>query len=277
MAVDHYENFPVASLLLPAHLRLAVRDIYRFARNADDLADEGDASPAERLKSLERYRQALHCIAGQKTADGFGEPEIDLVFAPLAQTIRRHQLPIEPFFNLISAFEQDVVTTRYQDETSLLDYCRRSANPVGRLMLHLYGVTDSVSMSQSDAICTALQLINFMQDVKIDWHKGRMYLPAEDIRRFGVTEQAIAAGDVGPNWQALMAFQHQRCQSLLHFGRPLGNSLQGRIGLELRLIIEGGQRILDKLQAAQFDVFHHRPTLSSIDWVTMFWRAIRSS
>lgn len=277
MAVDHYENFPVASLLLPAHLRLAVRDIYRFARSADDLADEGDASPTERLKSLERYRQALHRIAEQKTAEGFGEPDIDLVFAPLAQAIHRHQLPIEPFFNLISAFEQDVVTTRYQDETSLLDYCRRSANPVGRLMLHLYGVTDSVSMSQSDAICTALQLINFMQDVKIDWHKGRVYLPAEDLRRFGVTEQAIAAGDVGPNWQALMAFQHHRCQSLLHFGRPLGNTLQGRISLELRLIIEGGQRILDKLQAAQFDVFHHRPTLSSIDWVTMSWRAIRSS
>lgn len=277
MAVDHYENFPVASLLLPAHLRLAVRDIYRFARSADDLADEGDASTAERLTSLARYRQALHRIAGQKTAEGFGEPDIDLVFAPLAQTIHRHQLPIEPFFNLISAFEQDVITTRYQDETSLLDYCRRSANPVGRLMLHLYGVTDRVSMSQSDAICTALQLINFMQDVKIDWHKGRVYLPAEDLRRFGVTEQAIEAGDVGSNWQALMAFQHHRCQSLLHFGRPLGNALQGRIGLELRLIIEGGQRILDKLQAAQFDVFHHRPTLSSIDWVTMFWRAIRSS
>ena len=277
MAVDHYENFPVASLLLPAPLRQAVKDIYRFARTADDLADEGDAIAADRLSALARYRDALHRIAGQKSAEGFGSPDLDRVFVPLAGTIQRHQLPLEPFLNLISAFEQDVVTTRYEDESSLLDYCRRSANPVGRLMLHLYGVTDSASMAQSDAICTALQLINFMQDVQIDWSKGRVYLPAEDLRRFEVTEQAIAAGDVGPNWQALMGFQHQRCQSLLHFGNPLGKTLKGRIGLELRLIVQGGQRILDKLQAAQFDVFQHRPTLTAVDWTTMFWRAIRSS
>jgi phytoene/squalene synthetase len=132
-------------------------------------------------------------------------------------------------------------------------------------------------MAESDAICTALQLINFMQDVGIDWQKGRIYLPAEDLRRFEVSEQAIAAGDVGPNWQALMLFQHQRCQSLLHFGQPLAKTLRGRISLELRLIIQGGQRILDKLQVTQFDVFQHRPTLSSVDWITMFWRAIRSS
>jgi len=244
MAVDHYENFPVASLLLPAPLRQAVKDIYRFARTADDLADEGDAIASDRLSALARYRAALHRIAGQKSAEGFGSPDLDRVFAPLAGTIQRHQLPLEPFLNLISAFEQDVVTTRYEDESSLLDYCRRSANPVGRLMLHLYGVTDSTSMAQSDAICTALQ---------------------QDLRRFEVTEQSIASGDVGPNWQALMGFQHQRCQSLLHFGDPLGKTLKGRIGLELRLIIQGGQRILDKLQAAQFDVFQHRPTLTAVD------------
>lgn len=277
MAVDHYENFPVASLLLPAPLRQAVRDIYRFARSADDMADEGDAQPADRLESLKSYRAALHRIAEQKSAEGFGCQDLDRVFAPLAQTIQRHQLPLEPFLNLISAFEQDVVITRYEDESSLMDYCRRSANPVGRLMLHLYGTTDAVSMAQSDAICTALQLINFMQDVRIDYGKGRIYLPIEDLRRFKVTEQSIAAGDVGPNWQALMGFQHQRCQSLLHFGQPLGKTLNGRIGLELRLIIQGGQRILDKLQAARFDVFQHRPMLTAVDWTTMFWRAIRSS
>jgi len=277
MAVDHYENFPVASLLLPAPLREAVKDIYRFARAADDLADEGDAIVSDRLTALARYRGALYRIAGQKSAEGFGSPDLDRVFTPLARTIQRHQLPLEPFLNLISAFEQDVVTSRYEDESSLLDYCRRSANPVGRLMLHLYGVTDSDSMAQSDAICTALQLINFMQDVQIDWNKGRVYLPAEDLRRFEVTEQSIAAGDVGQHWQSLMSFQHQRCQSLLHFGHPLGNTLKGRIGLELRLIIQGGQKILDKLQAAQFDVFQHRPTLTAVDWTTMFWRAIRSS
>ena len=277
MAVDHYENFPVASLLLPATLRQAVKDIYRFARSADDLADEGDAQPADRLESLKSYRAALHRIAEQKSVEGFGSHDLDRVFAPLAQTVQRHQLPLELFLNLISAFEQDVVTTRYEDESSLLDYCRRSANPVGRLMLHLYGVTDTASIAQSDAICTALQLINFMQDVRIDWDKGRIYLPVEDLRRFEVTDQSIAAGDVGPNWQALMTFQHQRCQSLLHFGQPLGRTLKGRIGLELRLIIEGGQRILDKLQTARFDVFEHRPVLTAADWAIMFWRAIRSS
>ena len=277
MAVDHYENFPVASLLLPAHLRKAVKDIYRFARHADDFADEGDALPSERLKSLESYRFALHRIAQLKFSEGFGHPDLDRVFTPLAQTIRHHQLPLEPFLNLISAFEQDVVTTRYENESSLLHYCSRSANPVGRLMLHLYGVTDGKSMAQSDAICTALQLINFMQDVRIDLTKGRIYLPEEELRRFEVSEDAIAAGDIGSNWQALMQFQHQRCQSLLHFGQPLTKTLKGRISLELRLIIEGGQRILDKMRAARFDVFQHRPTLSAVDWVTMFWRAIRSS
>ena len=277
MAVDHYENFPVASLLLPAHLRQAVKDIYRFARSADDLADEGNACADVRLDSLKSYRIALHRIAEQKSAEGFGSPDLDRVFAPLARTIQHHQLPLEPFLNLISAFEQDVVTTRYEDEASLLDYCRRSANPVGRLMLHLYGVKDTTSIAQSDAICTALQLINFMQDVKIDWLKNRIYLPAEDLRKFEVSEQSIAQGETGQNWQALMGFQHRRCQSLLHFGHPLGTTLKGRIGLELRLIVQGGQRILDKLQAAQFDVFQHRPTLTSVDWITMFWRAIRSS
>ncbi len=277
MAVDHYENFPVASVLLPAHLRQAVKDIYRFARSADDLADEGNAPPDVRLSALESYRLSLHRIAEQKSSEGFGSDDLDRVFAPLARTIRAHQLPLEPFLSLISAFEQDVVTKRYEDESALLDYCRRSANPVGRLMLHLYGVTDSESLAQSDAICTALQLINFMQDVRIDREKDRVYLPLEELRRFEVSEQVIATGDIGPNWQALMNFQHQRCQSLLNFGQPLANKLKGRISLELRLIIEGGRRILDKLQATQFDVFQHRPTLSALDWVILFWRAKRSS
>jgi len=163
MAVDHYENFPVASILLPRHLRSAVTDIYRFARGADDIADEGDAPPVERLAALQEYREAILLIAnGDIPADRF---------RPLAHTIEKHALPTEAFLDLLSAFDQDIVQKRYQSYADLLDYCRRSANPVGTLMLHLYKTTDAHAMELSAAICSALQLINFLQDVAIDWKK----------------------------------------------------------------------------------------------------------
>lgn len=268
MAVDHYENFPVASLLLPKHLRRAVTDIYRFARGADDLADEGDAPPAERLAALQIYRDAILTISEGRTPAA--------LFQPLAQTIARHALPATPFLDLLSAFDQDIVQTRYEDYFSLLDYCKRSANPVGTLMLHLYEKTDAVSMAQSDSICSALQLINFLQDVAIDWKKERVYLPQEDLRRFGVSERHIAQAQTDAAWSALMQFQVDRARGLLNSGRPLGRTLTGRIGLELRLIIEGGLRILDKIENVRFDVFRHRPTLHAHDWVLMCWRALRA-
>ncbi len=278
MSVDHYENFPVASVLLPRHLRKAVIDIYRFARSADDIADEGHATPAERLLQLKAYRQALHSLSRPEIAGGQPTPtEIATIFLPLGHTISAHQLPLMPFYDLLSAFEQDVVQMRYPDYGNLSDYCRRSANPVGKLMLHLYDCVDEISLEQSDAICTALQLINFLQDVAIDWKKGRIYLPQSDMAKFGVSEsfiaQATANASTNTAWRALMQFEVDRCRSLLKSGSPLGRRLKGRIGLELRLIIQGGLRILDKLEYVRFDVFNHRPTLRAADWGVMFWRA----
>ncbi len=274
MSVDHYENFPVASKLLPRHLKKAVIDIYRFARSADDIADEGDATPSERLAQLLAYRRALHQLVSPAPS-GLANLDAHLagIFTPLGQTISKHQLPLTPFYDLLSAFEQDIVNVRYADYATLTDYCQRSANPVGVLMLHLYGCVDERSIEQSDAICSALQLINFLQDVAIDWKKGRIYLPQSDLAKFGVTESAIASATINPAWQALMQFEVDRCRTLLKSGLPLGSRLKGRIGLELRLIIQGGLRILEKLEAAKFDVFNHRPTLRAADWGVMLWRA----
>jgi squalene synthase HpnC len=178
--------------------------------------------------------------------------------------------------DLLSAFDQDIQQTRYADFAALLDYCRRSANPVGTLMLHLYQTTDTDSMTQSASICSALQLINFLQDVAIDWKKERIYLPQEDLIRFGVTEHQIAQAQIDAAWCALMQFQVNRARDLLNSGRPLSRTLTGRIGLELRLIIEGGLRILEKIENVRFDVFRHRPTLHAHDWVLMCWRALRA-
>src|SRR5690606_27696878 len=269
MSVDHYENFPVASLLLPRRLRGAVHDIYRFARSADDIADEGDADAATRLAQLAAYRQALeHIDAGEPAASV--EARLRPVFVPLAETISRHGLPLGPFFDLLSAFEQDITTTRYETDIQLFDYCKRSANPVGRLMLHLYGVTDASSLTESEAICTGLQLVKFWQDVAIDWHKGRVYLPRRVLERHGVTEAYIAdraatapaaqaqasarlktdadaGGRADLAWQTLMREQVQQARGLLHAGLPLTSRLPGRLGLELKLIVHGGLRILERL------------------------------
>jgi len=274
MAVDHYENFPVASLLLPARLRGAVRAIYRFARSADDLADEGDAAPAERLAALAAYRAELHAI-GLEPAAGRPAPDPALapVFAPLAQAIARHQLPIAPFYDLLSAFEQDVSVTRYETHDDLLDYCSRSANPVGRLMLHLYGAARPENLRLADAICTGLQLANFWQDVRLDWHKGRVYLPQQDLRRHGLGDDDIARQAVTPAWTAMMREQTARARALLRSGAPLARSLPGRIGLELRLVVQGGLRILERIDACAGDVFLNRPVLRARDWAIMLWRA----
>ncbi|AOB31959.1 phytoene synthase [Bordetella sp. H567] len=276
MAVDHYENFPVASILLPRRLRAAVGDIYRFARSADDIADEGSADDASRLAALAAYRDELHRIAqGKPGARVVADPALAAIFDPLAATIARHQLPITPFYDLLSAFEQDVTVKRYADEAALLDYCARSANPVGRLMLHLYGAAGPDNLRDADAICTGLQLVNFWQDVHIDWRKERVYLPQDALCRHGVTEEDIATCRLAPAWEALMAEMVARTRALLHSGAPLARRLPGRIGLELRLVVQGGLRILERIERARYDVFMNRPELGARDWGVMMWRAFR--
>jgi phytoene synthase len=262
MAVEHYENFPVASILMPQRLRKPVAAIYHFARAADDIADEGDLSDEERLKQLDDFRDELAHIAANET------PLLPL-FKHLANEIREHALPMQPFHDLLDAFSQDVVKKRYADFDELLDYCRRSANPVGNLLLHLYGEASEANLKYSDAICTALQLINFWQDVAKDWHIGRVYLPQDDLARFGVSEAQIAQGIADDNWRVLMQFEVRRAREMMLYGKPLGSILTGRIGLEMRMIIAGGLRILDKLEAADYDMFHKRPVLRSFDWIIM--------
>ncbi len=268
MPVDHYENFPVASLLLPARLRPAVEIIYAFARSADDLADEGDAMPEERLAALTAYEAELGQIAA-------GQPPSTALFQSLARVITEYKLPLQPFHDLLSAFKQDVVTTRYADFGALLDYCRCSANPVGILMLHLYDQATPRNFRDSDAICSALQLINFWQDVAIDWQKQRIYLPLDDMHTFNVAENDIANGHIDQAWRALMQFEIARARAMLLSGAPLALRLRGRIGWELRLVVQGGLRILESIEAVDYDMFHHRPTLAKSDWLRIVWRAIR--
>ena len=259
MSVAHYENFPVASLLVPRELRPAIGAIYQFARTADDIADEGDLLPEARLAGLDRYERALDAIAA-------GTPPAESPFPQLAAAIARHALPLAPFRDLLSAFRQDVSTTRYATVESLLDYCRRSANPVGRLMLRLYEAESPANGVASDAICTALQLINFWQDIAADWCRGRVYLPGADLARFGVTEAHIANARCDDAWRALIAFESGRTRALLESGRSLTRALSWRLRLEVSGIIAGGHRILDGIDAAGGDVFRRRPQLSGIDW-----------
>jgi squalene synthase HpnC len=261
VSVAHYENFPVASLLLPAALREPVAVIYRFARSADDIADEGDDAPPSRLRKLENFRTQLAAPAAP-------------LFHDVARIVREHGLPLEPFRDLLDAFSQDVTKARYADYGELLDYCRRSANPVGRLLLHLFGRTSEAELRQSDAICTALQLVNFWQDAAIDYAKGRVYLPQDDMARHGVTERHLAEGRSDDAWRGLMGFQVSRARALMHAGAPLGRALPGRIGLELRATVQGGLRILEKLERAGFDVFRRRPVLRWFDWPLLAARAL---
>jgi len=272
MPVDHYENFPVASLLLPARLREPVEAIYAFARSADDIADEGEAPDKERLERLDAYRAALDAIA----ADGglAVSRGLPTVFIRLTRIILNHDLPLKPFYDLIDAFKQDVEKKRYEDFNELADYARRSANPVGRLLLILFGASALENLALADCICTGLQLANFWQDVALDWKKGRLYLPQQDLARFSVTEDDIAAGRCDERWRALLAFETARARASLNVGAPLARRLPGRIGWELRLIVAGGLRILERIEAVGYDVFACRPQLGFVDKLAVFQRAL---
>jgi len=266
MPVGHYENFPVASLLLPRRLRPPVEIIYRFARSADDIADEGAAADDVRLSRLSVYRSELARIAAGET------PEAPL-FRDVARIVREYGLPLGLFRDLIDAFSQDVTQKRYASFAQLLDYCRRSANPVGRLLLQLFKRTSETDLAASDAVCTALQLINFWQDVELDFAKGRIYLPQDEMARHGVSERHIAEGRCDAAWRSLLAFQVARSREMILRGQPLARSLPGRIGLEIRATIQGGLRILEKIERVEFDVFRRRPVLGAFDWPLVLLRA----
>jgi len=265
---SHYENFPVASILLPARLRRPIANIYRFARSADDIADEGDLEDQARLDALARYREELARIAQDE------RPESAL-FQALAGTIAAHRLPLQLFFDLLDAFTQDVTKKRYADFSEVLDYSRRSANPVGRLLLHLFGKATAENLQWSDSICTGLQLVNFWQDIEIDYLNGRVYLPQDDLQRFAVAEQQIASRKCDSAWRALIGFQIERARALLLSGSELGRRLPGRIGIEIRVTTSGGLRVLEKLEAAGCDMFRSRPVLRWHDWPLLLMRSVR--
>lgn len=271
LAHTHYENFPVASLLLPSHLRYAVSVIYQFAREADDIADEGDASEAERLEALQSYEDDLLLIQAYIQAE---RP----LFKTLQQVVRTHHLEVQSLLDLISAFKQDVVKTRYADFDELLDYCRRSANPVGRLMLQLYASDTAQHRDWSDQICTALQLINFYQDIAIDLQKhgqsGRIYLCQDEMQAAGITEQDLRHQRLDSAWQAFFLYNVARAEQLLLAGKPLGHHLAGRIGFELRMIVASGERMIYKLRRCHGDIYHHRPTLNLFDWPIILLKAL---
>jgi squalene synthase HpnC len=266
LAHTHYENFPVASILLPKRLREPVALIYAFARQADDFADEGNLLPEQRLILLDGFKQELDHIQHNT------QPNTEL-FIALQAAIKKHQVPIQPFYDLIDAFSQDVIKTRYQDFGEVMNYCRRSANPVGRLMLSLYKADTPKNIGMADAICSALQLINFLQDIAIDIQKGRIYLPQADLEKYKVTEAQIIRGDASGTWGLMMEFQINRARKLLQSGAPLGLALPGRIGFEMRMIIAGGERILKKLHQAHGNVFEFRPQLGKKDWLYIAYRA----
>ena len=268
MAVDHYENFPVGSVLVPKHLRRPIHAIYAFSRTADDYADEGEVADDVRLQQLQNLSRQLQQIEQGQT------PQMPMMQRLQTQAIAPHHLPVSLFEDLLDAFRQDVVKKRYEQWDELIDYSRRSANPIGRLLLHLYGVQDASSLKQSDAICTALQLINFWQDVAVDWQKDRVYLPQASMREFGVSEQDIANGIATDAFQKLLAFECERARDLLRQGLPLLERLPGRLKWELRLIVLGSARILDKLKAVNYDVFQQRPVLTKQDWLVLIYACV---
>ncbi|MEF8689920.1 UNVERIFIED_CONTAM: squalene synthase HpnC [Comamonas sp. A-3] len=280
-SITHYENFPVASWLCPPRLRAPIAAIYHFARTADDLADEGDHCAEKRLAQLQQYADDLQQLGSAGEAAMLMRTAWPHIFGPLAVQVQAHRMPKPLLADLLSAFEQDVrmtaAQTRYTDMAQLLDYCRCSANPVGRLLLHLYGVVNAKALIQSDAICTALQLINFWQDLSQDLPRQRHYLPDADLARHGLVRSAIKpeAAALTPELRSLLGELNRQARSLMIHGAPLVHQLPGRTGWELRLVVQGGLRILDRLDAMQGRNLYQRIKLSKLDMVAMLWQAVR--
>lgn len=273
--VNHYENFPVASWLCPPHLRPAISAIYWFARTADDIADEGDAPASARLDDLAQFRHDLKAMA----TGALESTRWPQVFGPLSRVLRDFSLPVHLLEQLLDAFEQDVRFTaagrRYQTDAELLDYCTRSANPVGRLLLHLYGISDAASLAQSDQICTALQLINFWQDLSVDVPRARWYPSAQAMQLHGVQDADLQADSASLNATKLIAYYAEAARASMLKGSSLACRIPGRAGWELRLVVQGGLRILDKIEAMHFATWRARPKLGPLDLPILLWRAWR--
>lgn len=263
VAGAHYENFPVASRLVPRRARPHVAAVYAFARGADDLADEGARAPEERLAALTRWGNWLHSAAdgGAVTEAGPDAP----VFVAAAATARECHLPLSLFDDLLSAFAQDVTVHRYATWGELLDYCRRSANPVGRLVLRISGYDEPRLDASSDALCTALQLTNFWQDLAGDWARGRLYVPEEIWRQAGARLDDFDPAALAPAWRAALANVTARTRELFEGSRVICDDVSGRLRFELRLTWLSGRRILERLEVVSFDTVHHRPTLGAGD------------
>lgn len=270
MGVDHYENFPVASVLCPPGIRGAVVAVYHFARTADDIADEGHADPASRSAQLQALRgDLLRCFAGEPATGPWPQ-----VFERLSAQRQRHHLPMTPLMDLLDAFEQDVRNPVHADRDSLLDYCRRSANPIGRLMLHLHGIDDALALARSDCICSALQLINFWQDCSVDLPRGRVYLPRADAARHGV---ALDNPEQLRDSAATRSLLRELCdwaRDMMLRGAPLATTMPGRSGWELRLVVQGGLRVLDRIARMDHATIARRPTLGWADALPVAWRAL---
>lgn len=269
MDVDQYENFPIASALLPKALHAPIGVIYQVVRTAADIADEGDWSAAERHACLADFRAGLDAVAERRAA-----PVHPLLFGKLAGVVAHYQLPLAPFYDLLDACAQDIDTRRYADRAALLGYCRLSANPLGHLMLHLIGAGTPENLADADAICTASQLIGLWLDVAADWKNDRVYLPLADLRRFNVTEAHIAKGVVDDNWRALMAHEVSFVRDTLVRGAPLALRIPGRLGFELCGAVHGGLRFLERIEQAEYDVFRARPALNTFDWCVVAVRTV---
>lgn len=272
VAVAHYENFPVASWLCPPGIRDGVVAIYHFARTADDLADEGDQEAPQRLEDLRAYRTALQVVLDGRACGQ--SPRWGSVFERLEQAHLRHHLPAAPLLDLLDAFEQDVLNPVYANRAQLLDYCARSANPIGRLLLHLQGVRDDELVRMSDKICTALQLINFWQDLSVDVPRGRLYIPQEDAAAHGLSWPPGGLALDGSGAKALVASLCDWARQTMHEGARLPMAVGGRMGLELRLVVQGGLRVLERIEQMDYRTFRHRPVLRAWDAAPLFWRAL---
>jgi phytoene synthase len=276
LARAHYENFPVASRLLPKSSRPHIAAIYAFARIADDFADEGDRTADARLALLDDWRRRLALAAAGAPDDDGSDPS--RIFVALAETMRTFRLEASLFEDLLDAFRQDVVVSRYETWDDLTDYCRRSANPVGRLVLRVSGYRDPALDAASDAVCTALQLTNFWQDLERDFRKGRVYVPQAILRAAGADERDLGRRRLTPEWRGALTDVAARTRALFDAGRPIAGLVRGRLRWELRATWLGGVRILDRLEAAGFDVFRRRPSLGWRDGLaiaarTLTWRS----